>query len=319
MEFLRIQDELDYSYKRYKLTREIEDIFMEAGYVNLEPSIFEDYDNFTSINKRIKKETMVKVVNGNSKVLILRPDITMNIIKSLMPRWKDNLKLKLFYNSSIFMNKVDSNIKEFKQMGIEYLGDDSVQADMEVMGLVFKILKKYRENFILEIGSSKYLDGLLKEINLKENLKAELKNLIYKKNKNEIIKCISNLNIKKEIKDLLSNILNFQGNMEEVINKAESNYMNEEMKKSIEELKDFKKIIEEYEYLKYVHLDLSMVTELDYYDGLVFKGYYENSYREIISGGRYDSLTETFGVRIPAVGFSIDLDELIKVFYRDGE
>lgn len=319
MEFIKIKDELDYSYKKYKLTRAIEDIFIESKYIKLEPSIFEDYDTFTLINKRIKKEKMVKIIDGNSKVLILRPDITTNIIKNLIPRWEKDLKVKLFYNSSIFINKLDSNIREFKQMGIEYLGEDSLEADMEIIGLVFKIFKNYRKNFILEIGTSKYINALLKELNLEENLKIKLKNLIYKKNKNEIIECISALDIKKEIKDLFSNILDFQGNMEEVINKAENNYMNENMKLSIEKLKDFKKMALDYGYLKCIHLDLSMITELDYYNGLVFKGYYKNSSREVISGGRYDSLTKTFGIKIPAVGFSIDLDELIKILYRDGE
>lgn len=319
VEFIKIKDELNYSAKKYKTTREIEDIFLEFGYIKFEPSIFEDYDNFISINKRIRKEAMVKVIDGNSKVLILRPDITTNIIKNLMPRWQDNLKVRLFYNSSIFMNKLGSNIKEFKQIGIEYLGEKSLVADVEVIELVFKILKKYRDTFIIEIGSSKYLNGLLKEVSLKGNLKGELKNLIYKKNKNEIVKYVDRLNLKEEIKNLFSEILNFQGSIEEVIKKARQNYMNKEMKKAIEELEDFENIIKNHKNLENVHLDLSLVTELDYYDGLVFKGYYKNSYKEIISGGRYDSLTKTFGQKISAVGFSIDLDELVKLSYRDGE
>ncbi|CAH2212998.1 ATP phosphoribosyltransferase regulatory subunit [Tepidibacter aestuarii] len=319
MEFLKIKDEIDYSNNRYKITREIEDMFINYGCINIEPSVFEDYDSFISVNKRIKKESMVKVLNGNSNISILRPDITMNIIKNLIPRWENDLKLKLFYNSTIFRNKTDSNIKEFRQMGIEYIGESSIKADRDVIGLALNILKKYNNSFILEIGNSKYIDELLKMIDLEESTEKELKSLIYKKNKIELIDYVKNLNIKKEICDLLSNILDFQGSIEEIAEKAEKFYMNDEMKKSIDELKDLKEFIKEYGYLKYIHFDLSMVAELDYYEGIVFKGYYPNSYREIISGGRYDSLTEAFGENVPAIGFSIDIDELIKVFNKKGD
>lgn len=319
MEFLKIKDEIDYLNKRYKITREIEDMFIGEGCINIEPSIFEDYDDFISVNKRIKKESMVKVLNANSNLLILRPDITMNIIKNLIPRWENNLKLKLFYNSTIFRNKTDLNIKEFRQMGIEYIGESSMKADRELLGLALNILKKYNRSFILEIGNSKYLDEVLREIDLEESIEKELKSLIYKKNKVELIDYVENLNIKKEICDLLSNILDFQGNIEEIIRKAEKFYMNDEMKKAIDEIKALNEFIKEYGYLKNIHFDLSMVAELDYYEGIVFKGYYSNSYREIISGGRYDSLTELFGEKVSAIGFSIDIDELIKVLNKRGD
>ncbi|MEJ8554807.1 ATP phosphoribosyltransferase regulatory subunit [Tepidibacter sp. Z1-5] len=319
MEFLKIKDEIDYSNKRYKITREIEDMFINDGCINIEPSVFEDYDSFISVNKRIKKESMVKVLNGNSNVLILRPDITMNIIKNLIPRWENDLRLKLFYNATIFRNKTDSNIKEFRQMGVEYIGESSTKADRDLIGLALNVLKKYKNNFILEIGNSKYVDEILRMTNLEESIEKEVKSLIYKKNKTELIDYVRSLNIKKEICDLLSNILDFQGNIEEIIKKAEKFYMNDEMKKSIDELKNLNGFIKEYGYLKNIHFDLSMVAELDYYEGIVFKGYYPNSYREIISGGRYDSLTEAFGGKVSAIGFSIDMDELIKVINKKGD
>lgn len=319
MKFLKIQDEIEYSLKRYKLTREIEDMFIDSGYISIQPSVFEDYDNFTSSNKRVKKESMVKVLNGNSKISILRPDITTNIIRDLIPRWEEDLKLKLFYNSTVFKNKEDSSIKEFRQMGIEYLGESSLKADRDVIGLGLKVLKTYSNNFILELGNSKYIDGLLKEVDLNESITQELKNLIYKKNKFELIAYIDNLELKVEIRDILSNILEMQGEIEEVIDKSQSYYMNEEMEKSLNQLKELNDFIKEYGFIKNIHFDLSMITELDYYDGIIFKGYYPNSYREIISGGRYDSLTKEFGNKVSAIGFCIDIDELIRIFYRGGE
>ncbi|WP_207304970.1 ATP phosphoribosyltransferase regulatory subunit, partial [Clostridioides difficile] len=154
MKFLRIEDEVIYFKKRYKLKREIDKLFLDEEYFQIEPQLFEEYDEFTTINNKIPEESMVKVVNG--KVMVLRADITTSIIKSLVPRWEDGLKLKLFYNSSIYKNKNTVGIKEIRQIGCEYLGEASVEADREVVKLALKILEKYNNNFILEVGSSKY-------------------------------------------------------------------------------------------------------------------------------------------------------------------
>lgn len=315
MEFLKIRDEINYSAQRYKTIRSLEDMFLTDGYIQIQPSTFENWDKLTGINKKIKKESTVKVLNGSSQVFILRPDITMNIIKNLIPRWEEELKLKLFYTSTIYRNKEESNIKEITQTGIEYLGEDSFKADRDVVGLALKVLKRFNDNFILEIGSSKYVDGILKESNLNENIQSQLKSLIYRKNKFELINFIQNLSLPDDMDKLLSNILDFQGNLEEIISTANNFYMNEEMKKAVEELINLNEFIQENVYGKNIHFDLSMVTELDYYDGLIFKGYYSNCCKEIISGGRYDSLTEEFGKRVSAIGFSVNLDGLMKNYY----
>ncbi|HBG8549885.1 TPA: ATP phosphoribosyltransferase regulatory subunit [Clostridioides difficile] len=314
MKFLRIEDEVIYSKKRYKLKREIDKLFLDEEYFQIEPQLFEEYDEFTTINNKIPEESMVKVVNG--KVMVLRADITTSIIKSLVPRWEDGLKLKLFYNSSIYKNKNIVGIKEIRQIGCEYLGEASVEADREVVKLALKILEKYNNNFILEVGSSKYIHGLLEELNLNKNCENQIKNLLYTKNTHELKVYIEELKIKREVKELLSNILSLQGNLYNVIEKSNKFYCNNKMKQALEELKQVNNLIEECNFLDKARFDLSMITMLDYYEGIMFRGYYPNSYKEILSGGRYDSLTKEYGKEIPAIGFTLSVDELMKYVYK---
>ncbi|EQE63680.1 histidyl-tRNA synthetase family protein [Clostridioides difficile P32] len=311
---MRIEDEVIYSKKRYKLKREIDKLFLDEEYFQIEPQLFEEYDEFTTINNKIPEESMVKVVNG--KVMVLRADITTSIIKSLVPRWEDGLKLKLFYNSSIYKNKNTVGIKEIRQIGCEYLGEASVEADREVVKLALKILEKYNNNFILEVGSSKYIHGLLEELNLNKNCENQIKNLLYTKNTHELKVYIEELKIKREVKELLSNILSLQGNLYNVIEKSNKFYCNNKMKQALEELKQVNNLIEECNFLDKARFDLSMITMLDYYEGIMFRGYYPNSYKEILSGGRYDSLTKEYGKEIPAIGFTLSVDELMKYVYK---
>lgn len=68
--------------------------------------------------------------------------------------------------------------------------------------------------------------------------------------------------------------------------------MNDEMMEALDETKTICKLIEEKGYKNNVQVDMSMVTELDYYDGLIFKGYLPQSYKSIISGEDMTPLQE---------------------------
>ena len=48
----------------------------------------------------------------------------------------------------------------------------------------------------------------------------------------------------------------------------------------------------------------------------MLKGYFNIVYKEILSGGRYDGLTESFGRRVPAIGFTIYFDALMEAINR---
>ncbi|MGI5997705.1 MAG: ATP phosphoribosyltransferase regulatory subunit [Lutispora sp.] len=313
MQYLRIEDEINYSKKRYEIRKTIESIFLQEGYIQMEPPTFEDFDRYTYLNKRLTRESMVKVIGGGSKVFILRPDITTSIIKSLIPRWQKDLKLKLFYNSTVYRNQESESVKEIKQMGVEYLGEDSLKADKEVILLALKILNELNDMFILEMSSSKYINGLFNKIDAEENVKKQLKNLIYRKNRYELMSFIEDLNLSKDIYDILANIMDFQGSIEAVEYKIKQYYMNQEMEEALCEIKSLNEVIESEGYKDKIQVDMSMITELDYYDGLIFKGYLPNSYKAIINGGRYDSFTKMFGNKVPAIGFCIDIDELTEM------
>jgi ATP phosphoribosyltransferase regulatory subunit len=66
-------------------------------------------------------------------------------------------------------------------------------------------------------------------------------------------------------------------------------------------------------------IDLSDVSGLDYYTGLVFKIYIEGAGARVGSGGRYDELTANFGRREPAIGFVLDLDAVTEIIARGGD
>ena len=315
MKFLRIQDELNFAKKRYELTKKIETSFVDAGFIQIKPEIFEEYDEITAIDKNISTKSMVKVVSN--KVMVLRPDITISLMKSLIPRWEDDLNLKLFYHSTVYKNKKNGDgIIQCRQFGCEYLGEPSIDADREVVNLAFNIFRKFTDEFLLEIGSGNYIDGFVESLNIDSDTEREFKKLLYRKNKPELESFANRLDIKPEQKELMLNILSIRGTLKEVTEKANKYFTNDRMKKGIEQLNTISTLISKEDLDKYTLFDLSMVSKLDYYDGIMLKGYFKNLYKEILSGGRYDGLTESFGRRVPAIGFTIYFDALMEAINR---
>ena len=56
---------------------------------------------------------------------------------------------------------------------------------------------------------------------------------------------------------------------------------------------------------------MSMVPRVNYYSGIIFKGYVSGIGSTVLRGGRYNRLLENFGRKTSAIGFSVDVNLLI--------
>ena len=61
-----------------------------------------------------------------------------------------------------------------------------------------------------------------------------------------------------------------------------------------------------------IQLDLSLVNDIDYYNGIIFRGYIRKLPGCVLAGGQYDKAMKILGKAGGAVGFAIYLDELTK-------
>ena len=57
-----------------------------------------------------------------------------------------------------------------------------------------------------------------------------------------------------------------------------------------------------------VQFDLSLIQTIEYYTGMVFRGYGQGAAGNVLSGGRYDGLIGKFGQDMPATGFALDVE-----------
>ena len=75
-------------------------------------------------------------------------------------------------------------------------------------------------------------------------------------------------------------------------------------------------IINDYGLGKYIAIDLGMVQKLNYYSGIIFRGYTYGMGFPILSGGRYDRLIDKLGKKCPAVGFGTNINMIMAALSR---
>ena len=54
-----------------------------------------------------------------------------------------------------------------------------------------------------------------------------------------------------------------------------------------------------------------MISNFNYYTGIIFKAYTYGSGDQIVAGGRYDKLLGQFGKEAAAVGFAVYMDQIL--------
>ncbi|MBQ7578401.1 MAG: ATP phosphoribosyltransferase regulatory subunit [Synergistaceae bacterium] len=249
-------------------------IYSQYGYKFYRMSRFEEYDFYANKKDFLTSRNILTFTDINGKLMALRPDVTLSIIKHIKAI-PDQVQ-KFFYDEKIYrVPKNANNFRELSQAGIECIGSLDRKNIYEVIELAVKSLETLAggRRYILDIADA----GLIAKF-------------IHDSNKHEIMKCIAEKNI-HGLKDLNA--------PDEIIN-----LMTGESKPA--ELAELQKI-----YPNTINIDFSAVSNLNYYNGIIFRGFIEGVPDSILSGGQYDILLHSMGHKdSKAIGFAVYLDYL---------
>lgn len=270
-------------------------------YETVETSYFENYDEFLKIRGHIAKEKTVKVINALGEIEILRPDVTLNIIKKVAPFYQAGDVLKLKYDSTIFENNPYSGVAESNILGAEILGR-GLEGDLDILKVVIDLMNTTKESMIV-LGHAKYITGLLKLI--PEDKRDEVRDLLYVKKPIVLLDLLKSLDIEEMVQKKFMMLLD---NQTYTLEDFRQGFLNRDMEQAIDEIYKLKEALNESS-----EVDFGLVSKFDYYDGMIFKVFNKNNSTPIIRGGRYDKLSKLLDKKIPAVGFSLDFNDFRKV------
>ncbi|NGP45337.1 ATP phosphoribosyltransferase regulatory subunit [Bacillaceae bacterium SIJ1] len=285
------------------------------GYRKVQTPTLEYYET-VGAESAISDQQLFKLLDQQGHTLVLRPDMTVPIARIAASRFKQtDYPLRLSYDANVFRAQEQEGGKpaEFEQIGVELIGDGSLSADAEVLTLMIHCLKSAGiEEFSVTVGHIGFLKGLFAELLDDDHLAESLMRFLYNKNFVGYTEMIDQLTCSDAAKEKLRNVLTLRAN-ENWFEAASALASNGMTHKALHELNTLFEYVKEAGLESYVKMDVSLVSHMSYYTGILFEGYAQNMGAVLCNGGRYNGLMGKFERDTEATGFGLRLDRLAAI------
>jgi ATP phosphoribosyltransferase regulatory subunit len=301
---------------RRTIENQLIDTFIQWGYMEISSPALEYYDLFTRPEILADGDKMFKLIDADGRILVLRPDCTIPMARIVATKMKEFVyPLKLCYVADVF--RIDQEQagkkREFRQAGVELFGVTSVKGDAEVLVTAIESLHGLGlKHVTVELGSIKFLKALFAELKLTEDQQQNVVDLLEEKNVTGLQEFADENGFNPSYKPLIARLPRLFGSPAEILDELAQFPMTPAMNEAVQELTATIDLVDEYGLGQYLGIDLGMVSQLDYYTGIIFKGFTRDLGTVLLSGGRYDALLGNFGMACPATGFALVVHKITK-------
>ena len=297
--------------RKNRLSERMKSVLKSYGYRDIQTPTFEFFDIFNQDKGSLPSNQMYKFFDREGNTLVLRPDITPSIARAVSKYFhEENFSMRFSYTGNIFINNssLQGRMKESTQMGAELIGDQSIDADAEMIALAVRLLLAAGlTEFQIDVGHVGFFKGLIEECGMNEETEQTLRELIENKNYFGVEAMTDN--------PALIRLPKLFGS-QEILKEAKRLTSNRKALSAITRLERLYEILGIYGLQKYVTFDLGMLTQYDYYTGVIFRGYTYGTGDAVVKGGRYDTLLQKFGKDAASVGLAVVVDELLNALSR---
>ena len=284
-------------------------LYGKYGYQAYKMSKFEEYDLYVRNKDFLISDRIITFNDTDGKLMALKPDVTLSIIKNLDDQ--PGCKQKVYYNENVY--RVSGSARQFKeimQAGLECIGSLDSYDTYEVVSLAAESLALISADFVLDISHLGILTSLLEELGGDEKLRRELAHYIAEKNRHDLERLCRENGISREKTAAICEFVGIYGDMNSVISRLEPLCTGKAAGEALAELKQLRTLLADCPWKDKIHFDFSIVNNMDYYNGIVFQGFLSGICESVLSGGQYDKLIRKMGRSGGAVGFALYLDLL---------
>lgn len=288
-------------------------LYAQYGYRPFKMSKFEEYDFYARNKDFLVSDRIIAFSDTNGRLLALKPDVTLSIVRSL--RDEEGIdcgcKQKVYYNENVY--RVSGSTRQYKeilQTGLECFGALDAYDLFEVVSLAAQSLAAVSGNFLLEVSHLGVLTALLDESGGEEAFRREAVRCVAEKNAHDLRGICAQYGIPAEQTERLCAFVGIGGERKSVLQKLETLCAGSGAEDALSQLRSLSSLLEMSPCSERILFDFSVVNDMKYYNGIVFKGFLDGICEGVLSGGQYDKLMRRMGKRSDAVGFALYLDLL---------
>lgn len=291
--------------------QQLRELYRCYGYTQYKMSKFEPYDLYVRNKSFLVSEDILTFTDADGRLMALKPDVTLSIVKDA--REGAGLQ-KVYYSENVYRTSaMTRGFQEIMQTGLECVGEIDLVAMGEVLLLAAESLERISGDYLLDVGHLGLTAGLLDSADAPENSRGPLLECLAQKNTAALGSLCRELDLDPGVSEDLCRLAALYGPPQELLPELEGMVRNDRMVGALMELKEVCALAAG----KHLRLDFSIVNNMDYYNGLIFRGYLPGLPSGVLSGGRYDNLLRQMGRADGAIGFAVYMNLLERLEEQD--
>lgn len=279
-------------------------LYCSYGYDEYKLTGFEDYSLYAE-NRSFLDGKGVLSFGVNGKLLALRPDVTLSVVKNANASGGTN---KLFYDERVYRKAAgNGEFAELRQIGVEVIGSIDGVTEAEVCELALKTLDKVSDEYILDVSHAGIIEKLLNGTGLCGGARECALKCLRSKNAHDFVGVAANAD--NVYTTAFAQLICLPAEPKAALKILRGFASAVGIERELAELERATSVDSEH-----TEIDFSIGGDADYYSGVVFKGFTRGVPYATLSGGRYDKLLNKFGKQAAAIGFALYLGELCDRF-----
>lgn len=307
------------------------------GFVEFEPPVLEQLELFTEKSGEEIKSQLFEFVDKGGRAVSLRPEMTPSLARMVGARAagiRRPVKWFAIGENYRYERQQKGRLRAFFQYNADILGEDSINADAEIICLLVESLRSFgltSSEFKLRLGDRNLWVLFLQSAGVEAERLIPVLSVVDKLEK------VSEQALSEMMADALSGSLvdsdELIGKIRGFISLKDVDSMRSafpsggELSDVIDSrISDWKKLLSLLDSMgvgEFVSPDLGIVRGLAYYTGFVFEAFQTvGTGRALAGGGRYDNLVKKLGYQdMPAVGFGmgdVTVSDLLELVGKGG-
>ena len=278
-------------------------LYSRHGYTQYKMSKFEEYDLYVRNKDFLISDSVITFTDTNGKLMALKPDVTLSIIRN--GRDLPGCVQKVYYNENVYrVSEQHGGFREIMQAGLECIGDIDNYCLYEVLMLAAASLKAIADDCVLDISHLGILSAVIEELSPQPEVQRAIMTCVGEKNLHELRRLCSEVQADPAATDLLSQLMTVYGSLAQVLPRLHTLLAG----RNTEALAQLETLLAAFEgsgLESLLRLDFSVVSDMKYYNGIVFKGFINGVPDSVLSGGQYDRLMQRLHRRSGAIGFAV--------------
>ena len=292
-------------------------LYRDHGYTQYKMNKFEEYDLYVRNKDFLISDNVITFTDTSGKLLALKPDVTLSIVKN---SGGESGVEKVYYQENVYRVSGRTHaFREIMQVGLECIGDIDDYCLFEVLTLAAQSLTAISKDAVLDVSHLGIVSAVLDGLGVSGNVRGELLCRIGEKNLHELTAIATANGVAPEGLSALTALVTSYGKPCEVLSALVPLIKRFVPGEMLTNFCDLLTALERSPAGDIVRLDFSVVGDIGYYNGLVFKGFVAGVPEGLLSGGEYNGLMRKMGKNQNAIGFAVYLDALERLLDNGSE